>query len=225
MGDVIVNGSFEEGFDQHGIALGWTPFSNDRALYEWAGEPDAAYVSHGAHAQLMRISEVETDDRYIGIYQTVDVIPGETYTLALHGIMRTSTAERSWIPYGHRVQWAIDYEGKGDWAALLDKWEAWTDTGWNDVRLEARDPTMNFYVLPITAQTEKLSLYIRGWTKWPIMNSEARYYIDGVFLHGPVPGEGSMPTTGGKRIWIPIVGAIFVLGFALWEIRRLWASR
>ena len=97
---------------------------------------------------------------------------------------------------------------------------------------------MNALVLPIVAETDKLTLYIRGWTKWPILGSEAKYYVDGVFLKGPIPGGETvikkavavestsgeaMPTTGGRAIWLPIVGVLFVLGFALWEIRKAWA--
>jgi LPXTG-motif cell wall-anchored protein len=29
-----------------------------------------------------------------------------------------------------------------------------------------------------------------------------------------------MPTTGGSAVWIPIVGVILILGFAVWEIRK-----
>ena len=125
------------------------------------------------------------------------------------------------------MQWAIDYEGKGEWTAV----EEWTDLGWSEVALDERDPTMNAYVLPIEAETEQLTLFIRGWTKWPI-ESLSRFYVDGVFLEGPVPGEEEVvkvaaggeeivPTTGGSAIWLPIAGVIFVAGFALWEARKV----
>ena len=43
----------------------------------------------------------------------------------------------------------------------------------------------------------------------------------------PDAGDGTideeMPTTGGMGTWIPIAGVVLVLGFAVWEIRKVWA--
>ena len=231
--NVIRNGSFEDGFQEQGVALQWSAYDNGGAVYAWVADDSIWHVSHGSSAQLMRIMGPTQPDRFVGIYQTVDVVAGEVYTLAVHGVVRSSTANNDSIPYGHRVQWAIDYEGKADWPAMNADWGQWTDPGWNDVRLDEDKPVMNVYVKEITPTTDKLTVYIRGWTKWPIMNSEAKYYVDGVFLKGPVPGEevveevpteggDGMPTTGGTGTWIPVLGAAFILGFGLWELRKAW---
>jgi hypothetical protein len=237
MGNVLKNGSFEEGFNEQGVAQGWTAFSTQDAAYAWLDETDLEHVSHDDHAQLMRVMGPGKPDRFVGIYQTVEVVAGETYTLALHGLIRSSTAKENETFYGHRLQWAVDSNGGTDWQAINSDWSAWTDSGWNDVPLGAKDPQMNVYVQQITPDTDKLTLYIRGWTKWPILNSEAKYYVDGISLQGPVPGEetvvrvaapsqgGSgetMPTTGGSAVWIPVAGGILILGFGLWELRRIW---
>jgi len=233
IGDVIENGSFEEGFNEQGVALGWAAFSTDKAVYSWADESEPMHVSHGSHAQLMSIQGPIDPNRFVGIYQTVDVVAGETYTLALHGLIRSTTAQGPKTLYGHRTQWAIDYEGKASWYEI--EWAEWTDPGWNDIDLKDKRPVMNVYILQITPETDKLTLYIRGWTKWNILGSEAKYYLDGVFLKGPIPGEETivkeavvmlsagavaMPTTGGDAISIPVVGIVFVLGFGLWEVRK-----
>jgi hypothetical protein len=234
-GNVIENGSFEEGFQADGVGQGWTGFDNGGAVYAWLDETDIFHVSHGEHAQLMRTMGPAEPDRFVGIYQTVEVVAGETYTLTLHGLIHSSTATESKNPYGHRMQWAIDYQGSTDWQKINQEWEEWTDTGWNDVPLDARKPVMNAYVNQVTAKSDKLTLFIRGWTKWPIINSEAKFYVDGIFLEGPLPGGGkvvkvavskegtSMPTTGGTPIWIPITGMVFVVGFAAWEVRKALA--
>ena len=237
LGDVVQNGSFEQGFVEDGVGTGWTSFDNGGAVYAWVDETDPWHVSHDDHAQLIQVMGPGEPDRFVGIYQTVDVIAGETYTLTLHGLIRSSTAEKAESMYGHRIQWSIDYEGQTNWYALNQEWDEWTDTGWNDIKLDAAQPVMNAFVDTITAQSDKLTLYIRGWTKWPLINSEAKYYIDGVTLQGPVPGEETiirvassedveggqgMPTTGGSGIWIPIIGIVAVLGFASWEIRKAW---
>jgi len=229
-GNTIRNGSFEEGLTDKGAPKEWTTYSTDGAAYAWVEETKAVHVSHDSHALLMQIMGPETPDRFVGIYQTVNVVAGETYTLALHGLIRSSTANNSSTPYGHRVQWAIDDGAQKSWSEVNADWALWTDPGWNDVPLNESRPAMNVFVKQITPKSDKLTLYIRGWTKWPILGSEAKYYVDGVFLEGPVPGEvtevkvvaggEAMPTTGASPIWIPVLGGVLILGLAVWEIRR-----
>ena len=236
-GDLLTNGSFEEGFDENGVGSGWTAYSNKGAVYAWIDEIQPKHVSHGTHAQLMRVMGPGEPDRFVGLYQTVEVIPGETYTLSLHGLIRSSTAMSDRTTYGHRIQWAIDDGSSKNWYEMNQDWAAWTDTGWNDVTLDAKVAPVNAFSDRVTFENQEVTLYVRGWTKWPILGSEARFYIDGIFFEGPIPGSETvvkvsaagttggeeMPTTGGSATWIPIVGLIFVLGFAAWEIRRIWA--
>jgi hypothetical protein len=230
VGDTIVNGSFEEGFDENGVATGWQTFDNGGVgKRTWMPELDPIHVSHGEQAQLMQLTGAGNVDRYIGIYQTVEVIPGETYTLTLHGLIRSSDAGNVNTPFGHRIEWGVDYQGQGYWPVV----EEWFDTGWNDVKLDDRNPTMNYLSLPIEAKSDKLTFFIRGWTKWPTQPI-AKFYIDGVSLTGPMAGEEEvirvvttkgeegMPTTGGSAIWLPVSGALLVIGFALWEVRKIW---
>jgi hypothetical protein len=232
MGDAVENGSFEEGFAESGIANSWAGFSKgDVGTFTWSQDLQARHISHGSSAQMLEISGAGQVDSYIGIFQTVEVMAGETYTLSMHGLIRSSTADDDKVPYGHRMQYGIDYNGGANWAAVQE----WIDPGWNEVTLEEDNPQIGVYSLPITAKSDKLTLFIRGWTKWPIQ-SLAQFYVDGVFLKGPVPGEeevvkvastgGSgdegMPTTGSSAIWVPIVGGVLLVGFALWEMRKVW---
>ena len=232
MGNAVENGSFEEGFQDNGVGKSWTGFDNDGVgKFTWLEELQPVHVSHGERAQLMQLTGAGEPNRYIGVYQTVEVMAGDTYTLSIHGLIRSSDAGDPNRPYGHRMQWGIDYQGNQDWRAV----EEWIDTGWNDIPLDKQDPTMNYISLPILAETDKLTLFVRGWTKWPTQ-SIANFYLDGVFLKGPVgveettevvttgAGAGeSMPTTGSAVAWVPLVGTLFVTGLALWEVRK--ASR
>lgn len=234
MGDAIQNGSFEDGFQDNGVGNGWTGFDNDGvAMYTWLEELQAVHVSHGERAQLMQLTGAGQPDRYMGVFQTVEVQAGETYTLTLHGLIRSSDAGDPNRPYGHRMQWGIDYQGGQDWRAV----EEWVDTGWNDIPLDQQDPAINYVQLPIVAQTDRLTLYVRGWTKWPTQ-SIANFYVDGVSLQGAVGveerreavttgaggGEG-MPTTGSAAAWVPFAGALFLAGVALLEVRRASRAR
>jgi hypothetical protein len=232
-GNVIVNGSFEEGFDWDGVAHAWTAFATTSgAVYAWADETHVAHVSHGEHAQLMRIMGPGKPNQFVGIYQTVEVVPGETYTLTLHGLIRSSLASEDYKPLAFRLQWAADDRLEADWNAVEP--EDWIELGWNDVQLDVKNPAMNAYVVQITPQTSTLTLYLRGWSKWAFFQSEVKFYVDGVVLEGPVPAargaavppgeQAAMPTTGGTTGWvIPIAGVILVLGLALWEVRKIWA--
>lgn len=238
IGNVLQNSSFEDGFDENGVGTGWNTFDNAGAVYAWERDIQPFHVADGQYAQVMRIMGPGQPDRFVGIYQTVDVIAGETYTLTMHGVIQTSTAGDPKTPYGHRVQWAIDHKGRGNWPAL-STWADWTETGWNDVELEQDQPAMNSFFEYITPETNKITFFIRGWTKWPIIGSEAKYYLDSISLVGPIPGkettitvtkeagaggaiEENMPTSGGVRTWIPIAGAVLVLGFAIWQVRKAW---
>jgi hypothetical protein len=228
-GEAIVNGDFEGGFEDHGIAKGWTGFDNGgTAKYTWMQDLNPEHASHGPSTQALEISGAGQTDRYIGVYQTVEVMAGETYTLALHGLLRSSTADDDKVPYGHRIQYGIDYGGGSNWSQVQE----WIDPGWNEVPFDEDNPTVHVYSLPITAQSDRLTLYIRGWAKWPIQ-SLARFYVDGVSLRGPLPGEETvvkvaasveegMPTTGSGVIWLPVIGGLLLIGIAVWEMRKVW---
>lgn len=225
IGELIVNGSFEEGFGDGGVATGWTGFDNGQAVYAWLDDTWDPGVSHGEHAQLMKIMGPAASDRYVGIYQTVEVIPGETYTLTMHGIIRSSTADEG--NFGNRIQWGVDEQGGTDWQAVQE----WVDPGWNEVPLDAESPTMNVYQTTIEPEGNHLTLFIRGWTKWPVIQSESWFNIDGVSLRGPIPGtegaalpaegEEEIPTTGGlSGGWVALLVLLALAGVLLWERRR-----
>jgi septal ring-binding cell division protein DamX len=221
-GNVVLNGSFEEGFDPYGVGLEWTAFATeDGAVYGWEDETDPAYISHGEHAQLMRIMGPSKPNQFMGLYQTVEVVPGKPYTLTLHGLIRSSLASEDYEPLAFRLQWALDDQAGTDWQQV--EWKDWTDPGWNDVKLDAKNPAMNTYVVHVTPQANTVTLFIRGWSKWAFFQSEVKYYVDDISLEGPIPGEAQMPTTGGNTIWAPVLGIMLVLGFAIWEVRKRWA--
>jgi hypothetical protein len=222
VGNAIRNGSFEEGFDPYGVALEWTAFvTEDGAVYGWEDETDPAHVSDGEHAQLMRIMGPSKPNQFMGLYQTVEVVAGETYTLTLRGLIRSSLANDGYDPLAFRLQWALDEQAGTDWQSV--EWKDWTDPGWNDVKLDAKNPTMNATVVSITPQGDTVTLFVRGWSKWAFFQSEVKYYVDGISLEGPLSGDAQMPTTGGGAIWAPVLGILLVLGFVTWEVRKRWA--
>lgn len=204
--ELLTNGNFEEGFGADGVANGWSKFSNDNAGFGWEPDQWDAVVLEGEHSQLMFIKNPSLNDRYMGIYQTVDVVANQAYELTLNGLVRANTPSGD---YGHRLYWAVDYDGGADWQAV----ENWEELPWNQQPLVADDFTFNNYTTVITATGQSLTLFIRGHSKWP-RNSDADFNLDNLSLRG-VPGAGAeatMPVTGGREFnWMPIVALIVLL--------------
>jgi len=234
IGELLVNGDFEEPFTPQGTGTGWGKFDNGGAQFFWGDNDWPPAVAHGEHSQSMKLSNIVEADRYIGVYQTVSLVPGQPYTLTLQGLIRSTEANDG--SYGHRMQWGIDPQGGTDWTAV----SAWTDLGWDDQPLDLTSPTIGSYTTVITSEGESLTLFIRGWSKWPVMRSRSEFFVDNVSLTGPMGGAAAAPTAekgeeaaqmpptgGGHGNWIPFVGVGTILVIALWEARGvfLWWRR
>jgi hypothetical protein len=230
-GKLLVNGDFEEPFTPQGTGTGWEKFDNGgSAQFFWGDNDWLSAVAHGEHSQSMKLGNIVEADRYIGVYQTVSVAPGQPYTLTVQGLIRSTEANDG--SYGHRMQWGIDPQGGTDWTAV----SAWTDLTWDDQPLDLASPTMGSYTTTITPEGKSLTLFILGWSKWPVKYSRSEFFVDNVSLTGltsvAAAEEGEetaqMPDTGGDRgSWIPLVGAGIILLVALWEARNafLWWQR
>ena len=194
-GNVILNGDFEAGFDEHGIAKQWQGFDNVTGTFGWSDETWQGLLADGKHAQMMRIRFTTDPDQYIGIRQTIPVIKGETYDLTIHGLIRSNEGNAEASNWGYRIQWGLDPKGRDSWE-VVDKWY---DTGWDDQPLDAQNFAIYEHKATITPPEDTLTLFIRGWRKWAIRDREVEFVIDGVSLLGPLPQEEmppNLPTTG-----------------------------
>ncbi|MDY7040011.1 MAG: hypothetical protein SVX38_04030 [Chloroflexota bacterium] len=233
VGELLVNGDFEEPFTPQGTGTGWEKFDNGGGVQFFWGDNDwLPAVAHGEHSQGMKLTDMVEADRYIGVYQTVSVVPGQTYTLTVQGLIRSTEANDG--SYGHRMQWGIDPQGGTDWEAVSE----WIDLTWDDQPFDLASPEMGSYATSITAESESLTLFIRGWSKWPVKYSRSEFFVDNASLTGLKSGAvaaaeedeetAQMPPTGGDRAnWIPFVGVGIILLLALWEARGvlLWWRR
>ncbi len=220
---VLTNGTFEEGFGEDGVAIGWNKFSNGSAGFGWDDDLWDPVVWEGEHSQLLFIIDPNHNDRYIGIYQTVAVVPDQPYELTLRGLVRANTPDDE---YGHRLYWGVDYEGGTDWQALKN----WEELPWDQQPVTAEALAFDEYTTIITPTGQSLTLFIRGHSKWP-RQSQANFNLDGLSLVG-VPGneteieaepdtETTMPVTGRAKInWMPIVGIAVLLFILFREGRR-----
>ncbi len=78
-------------------------------------------VFDGNHSQLIAMNTHNLNradpDRYAGIYQTVNTVPGATYTLLIRGLLRADDDDPD--PWRYRVQWGYDPTGSGDWTKVV----------------------------------------------------------------------------------------------------------
>jgi hypothetical protein len=176
---VLTNGDFEGDFTGEGVGAGWSKFFNGDASFFWAPNAWPPVVASGANSQGMTIADTPKGDRFIGVYQTASVVAGASYKLELSGLIRALNANPG--SYDNRMQWGVDQTGGTDWTTVTE----WTDLGWDEQDMKAGELTMGYHTATITAQGNKLTLFIRGWVKWPKNPNRAEFYVDNVKLVGP----------------------------------------
>ena len=186
--NLIVNGGFEGGFqEEHGIGYGWGGFSNGNAVVGWTFDDWAPVVAEGSYSQQIQIKDALDQNRYAGMYQTVSVVPAEQYKLSVSGMIRSEEGSVELSDYGYRLQYAIDYKGGTSWELLPE--DAWKEFPWDEQALDdSSNKTYEFdtFETTITAESERLTIFIRGWKKW-INDGTGLFNIDAVSFIGPAP--------------------------------------
>ena len=206
----LTNGDFEEGFHftpAGEVGNGWHWFHNGgEASYGFYDETWAPVVYDGQHSQLLEINTLGLGgsemDRYSGIYQTVAVVPGETYELSLHGMLRALEDDPHRDGYNYRVQYGVDYEGGTDWTSV----DNWVEIPWNTVYPRLSPGSMDTFSTSITATGSRLTLFIRAWKKWGTATRELDVNLDGISLKGALPADTGAPSVSLVPPDYPVVG-------------------
>jgi hypothetical protein len=192
--NLVINGGFEQGFqEQFGVAYGWGGFSNGSAVVGWNSETWEKAVAAGQYAQFFEIKQAKERDRYAGIYQTIHVVPGQQYKLTLKGLIRSEEGDISASDYGYRLQYAIDGDGGTAWELVNS--DDWREIPWDEQPLYAPDEAvyrLDTFETTITASSDKLTLFIRGWKKW-INDGSGVFNLDEISLVGPAPAAFQAP--------------------------------
>ncbi len=193
--NLVTNGDFEAGFDAgRGVGSGWQTFSNGSALVSWQPDTWAKVVPQGETAQMIEIKNGLTLDRYAGIYQTIPVVAGEQYRLTLKGLIRSTEGSIEESNYGYRLQYAIDQSGGSSWELVSP--DAWQEMPWDEQPLadpESQNYEFDTFNVTITAQSDQVTLFIRGWKKW-VDEGSGLFNIDEVSLIGPTPNVFAPPS-------------------------------
>ncbi len=197
-GELIKNGDFELGFRMVNgcgmVATDWGCFQTGGAggygFYDDAWE---RVVATGSHAQLIEINTKEIggdQNRTAGIYQTVDVVPGQTYTLSFNGMIRANDVNAGGDPWRYVMLVGFTHDGSTQWA---DAQVQEVNVGPIQDRL---NPTGYYRVqMNVTAQGNKLTVFIAGRMKWGDWYKEVNFDVDTVSLKGPRPGSTPPPPT------------------------------
>lgn len=217
--NVIKNGSFEEGFSL-GVGNHWYVFDNGGdASYGYHDDSWDPVVYDGEHSQLLELHTKAVGgsdrDRFMGIYQVADVVPGKRYMFSFYGMVRSTEGNESESKWNYRVRVGFDYDGgTNPWAV-----GEWVEMPWPEYhRMEPG--AFHAYAKGVTATSDKLTVFIQVWKKFPTVGEEANVNIDAVSLIGPdpaasaaatpVPSEAtveapSLPDTGGGDV-LPVAG-------------------
>lgn len=201
--NVIVNGGFEDGFTGEpgiveGLGNGWSRFDNGGAFYGWYDDTWPLVVAEGEHAQLIEIKNAAEQSRYAGIYQTVDVTPGQAYKFSLKGLVRSDEGNSEDSGFGYIMEVGFDLAGGSDWQAVTK----WTELPFEEQpRLgpaEGGAFKMGSFETTITTTGPKLTVFIRAVKKW-VGEKEGNYDVDAVSLvradGAPAPTAAPTPTT------------------------------
>jgi hypothetical protein len=189
--DTLRNGGFEEGFDERGVGLHWKSFQNDGTNFAFSEETAPPFVQAGQSAQRVSVEFAVEPDRFGGIYQTAEVVPGEVYTLTLYGQIRTGFGDVIASSYGYRLQYGIDYKGGQSWQSIPAN--EWVELPWGEQLITGSEFEFSEFTTQITPTSDELTLFIRTWNKWPIQ-SLVEYTFDSISLVGPIPGKVMLVT-------------------------------
>ncbi|GAB4543691.1 MAG: hypothetical protein Kow0063_37070 [Anaerolineae bacterium] len=222
--NLLRNGNFEEGFQPNELGKYWEGFQNGSAHFSYHIDDWPLVVPEGTYAQLIEIKEAQLPDRYLGIYQTANVIPGQVYTFSMQGLVRTNTGDVEKTSYGYRLQVGFDLSGGQDWEAVED----WVELPW-DEQLRVQDSfRFDVYSTTLTAESDQLTVFIRAWKKWAD-SGEGDYDVDDIQLVGPAPvttPSPAFPVTGAApgtiwdnvRVWATVALLLLLIAGAVWRL-------
>lgn len=194
--NLVANGGFEHGFAS--TALGMTPnywqaFTNGgRANYGFYNDMWQPVVVSGASSLLIEINSKGYDspdaNRYAGIAQSIrGLTVGKSYELTVKGILRGDGGG----PDDHRfeAQWGWNRGHNTDWAQVTN----WVGVDLGAIAPRTKPGSAGSYTIRFQAPATEITLFLRGWMKWGIAQTEMDLNLDDISLrscsttHTPPP--------------------------------------
>jgi hypothetical protein len=232
--NLIRNGSFEEGFVQ-GVGVGWTSFDNGgNIVYGFRPDDWAPAVFDGQFSQLINLHTMSLgesqENRYAGIYQVVAVAPNTPYMFSLYGLVRSTEGTEQQSSYNYRVEVGFDFNGGTDPWAVTN----WIEMDrWHEYPMD-QPGRFDSFARAMTTTSNRLTVFIRVWKKFPTVGEAAVVNLDAINLLGMAPSTVApavpvdrpmLPATGVSNV-LPFLGlGLGLLGVGLTGVRLLRARR
>jgi LysM repeat protein len=192
--ELVFNGNFEQGFNPTvagSVGKGWGFFTNGgRANFGFFDDQWSRVVADGRSSQLLAIDtrgfSPADGDRFIGIFQHVTrLVPGQTYEMSLKGVLRGEGPNTD--PNRFTAQWGFNAGGNTDWMQV-NNWST-VDLGPISERTDPNPPQE--FRAQFVAPASSITLFYRGWSKWPVSDQEMNLNLDVISIRGC--GGGTPP--------------------------------
>jgi hypothetical protein len=144
----------------------------------------------------MYMQSTDTQDMRLGIYQTVNVVPGRDYRFSMSGTievqpgattLQTDDPDDPIFDQNHAIEISFDTRGGTNWQAIpLEKRHVveFKEEDLEFNRSSVNDPdlaTIQSFETVVRARTDKLTIFITAWRKWANWRS-ARFTVDCIAL-------------------------------------------
>ncbi|MHB9037660.1 MAG: C25 family cysteine peptidase [Armatimonadota bacterium] len=171
MGNIIVNGSFEEGFTRS-IGNQWVKYANT----DYFGTPMVGYDQYkfGRYSQKIRLLQPVVES-YAGFYQVASTLPGQTYSMVA---WERNTFGGSEVTTSDNLVCRLGYDPMGGIDPLASSviWEQFDPThgNWRSIFKN------------VTAISPSMTIFLEAVRKLPSGGDDCYAWFDGVTLTGPV---------------------------------------
>jgi hypothetical protein len=189
--NLVTNGNFEFGFyqvpelgfeppDIGNVPIDWNWFKNEKYgkynIYNNEGfglicPDDRSQGTAGKNSLSLHMQSTDVSDARLGVYQTVNVVPGRDYLFSISGTIQVQPGGSS-PDINHRVLVYFDLTGNTDWRKIPH--EDWTVLPWREQELEFKtsgpdDPDIaevEDYLEIVRAKSDQMTIFLMGWRRW-----------------------------------------------------------
>lgn len=153
------------------------------------------------NALELHMQSTDEMDARLGVYQTINVVPGQDYRFSMSGTIEVQGGARTETQLGpdgtpvpqapnHTFELYFDHTGGTNWRAI--PFEKWINVPLDEERLffsfeeterkgEGALAEIDSYETIVTARTNKMTIFITGWRKWANWRT-AKFTVDCVSL-------------------------------------------
>ncbi len=199
--ELLANGNFESGFRNVPgcgmVGKSWGCFTNGGTVdYGFYDDQWAPVVKDGKSSQLIEMNTMQyaasEANRYAGIYQTVNLVKGASYTFKVSGGMRERNPDPKDDKFRYRVEWGYTPDGSTHWAAVTN----WVELPWDKIDDRTSPTGLLSFSTTFQAPSNKATIFVRVWKKWGSPYKELDVNLDAISLVGKGPVVVKPPKDG-----------------------------